>query len=201
MNIFPGIHTVSFPLMHLINIALIAICAFAIIILITMMTNLFLFVPYVPTPKSVVKFMIEKARLKGDETVYDLGCGDARLLTETKKIYPNIKAIGYELSLGVWIIAKLRALISQKDIELHLRDFNHANLSDADVLLIYLVPEVMNKLKKKLDTELKPGSRVISHGFAIPEKEPVEVERCPLPRWHFFRPPGKEGPRVFVYEW
>ncbi len=187
--------------MLIIDLILIALCAFAIIILITMMTNLFLFVPFVPTPKRVVKFMIEKAELKGDETVYDLGCGDARLLTETKKMYPNIRAIGYELSLGVWILAKIRVWISQKDVELHLRDFNHAKLGDADVLLIYLVPEVMNKLKRKLDTELKSGTRVISHGFAIPDKEPMEVERCPLPSWHLIRPPGKRGPRVFVYEW
>lgn len=187
--------------MILIDLTLIALCLFAIIILITMMTNLFLFVPFVPTPKRVVKFMIEKADLKGNETVYDLGCGDARLLTEAKKMYPGIRAIGYELSLGVWMAAKLRVWISRKDVKVHLRDLNHANLGDADVLLIYLVPEVMKKLKKKLDRELKPGTRVISHGFAIPEKEPVEVERCPLPSWHFIRPPGKKGPRVFVYEW
>ncbi len=174
---------------------------FTLIIFITMMTGLLLFVPFIPTPRDVVRFMVKQANLKGNEVVYDLGCGDGRLLIEAKKQYPGIRAIGYELALGAWMVAKLRSWIARKKIELHMRDFFAADLKDADVLLLYLIPEVMKKVERKLSEDLKPGTRVISHGFEFKGREPISVERCPLPKWHFFRPSGRVGPRVFVYQW
>jgi len=187
--------------MILAEIALYAVLAFAIVILMTMLASLWLLVPYVPTPRKVVQFMIDKANLKGDETVYDLGCGDARILIAAKKKYPDITAIGYELPIGVWMIAKFMVWKSGLPITIHLQNYLKPNLSDADVIFLYLVPEVMHKLRKKLNEELGKGTKVISHGFAFPDKEPIEVERCPLPSWHIMRPPKKKGPRVYVYEW
>ena len=189
------------PIILLADLVLIGILILSLILFVTMMTSLILFVPYVPSPMKVVEFMIGKANLKGNETVYDLGCGDARLLITAKKQYPNIRAIGYELPLGVWMLAKIRVLLSKQDVTVRLGNFLRANLSDADVILLYLIPEVMPKLQKKLEAELKKGTRIISHGFELPDRKPVLVERCPLPSWHLFKPKGKEGPRVYVYEW
>ena len=183
------------------NIILFLVLLAAILVLITMVTNLLLMVPYVPTPNRVIEKMLSMANLQGDETVYDLGCGDARMLTIAKKQYPNIRAIGYELSPGVWMLAKLRVLFSKQNVELHMRDFFMADMRDADVFLLYLIPTVMAKLEKKLNEEAKPGTRVISHGFQFKDKEPVTVERCALPAWHFLKPKKYKGPRIFVYEW
>lgn len=187
--------------MVLADLVLISILILSLILLITMMTSLILFVPFVPSPMKVVEFMIGKASLKGNETVYDLGCGDARLLIAAKKKYPNIRAIGYELPLGVWMLAKIKVFLSKQKVTVRLGNFLRANLSDADVILLYLIPEVMPKLQRKLERELKKGTRIISHGFEFPDREPLLVERCPLPSWHFFRQKGKIGPRVYVYEW
>ena len=187
--------------MILAEIALYAVLALSIIVLMTMLASLWLLVPYVPTPKKVVQFMINKANLKGSETVYDLGCGDARILIVAKKKFPGITAIGYELPIGVWLLAKFMVWKSRLNITVHMQNYLKPDLSNADMIFLYLVPEVMNKLRKKLDNELRPGTKVISHGFAFPDKEPVEVERCPLPTWHIMRPPKKKGPRVYVYEW
>ncbi|HLD07709.1 MAG TPA: methyltransferase [Candidatus Peribacterales bacterium] len=189
------------PPILLADLALIGILILTLILFVTMVTSLMLFVPYVPSPMQVVEFMIGKANIKGNEIVYDLGCGDARLLIAAKKKYPNIRAIGYELPLGVWLLAKLRVVFSKQDISIRLGNFLKANLSDADIVFLYLVPEVMKKLTEKMERELRKGTRVVSHGFELPGKTPLSVERCPLPSWHFFRPKGKEGPRVYVYEW
>jgi len=189
------------PAMILADIVLIGILILTIILLATMLTSLFLFVPFVPTPNAVVKFMLERAKLSGEETVYDLGCGDARLLIAAKKQAPSIRAIGYELPIGVWMLAKVKVFLAGVPITVRLGNYLRANLRDADVIFLYLVPEVMGRLAKKLEQELKPDTRVISHGFELPGRTPKSVERCPLPQWHLFRPKGKEGPRVFVYEW
>lgn len=187
--------------MILAELVLYSILILSIIILVTMVVSLWLLVPYVPTPKKVVEFMIERANLKGSETIYDLGCGDARILIATKKKFPGVRAIGYELPVGVWLLAKIRIWASKQNVIVHLQNYLKADLSDADVIFLYLVPEVMQKLCRKLEKELKPGTRVISHGFKFPDKEPLKVERCPLPTWHIMRPPKKKGPRVYVYEW
>lgn len=189
------------PAVILADIVLVGILILTVILLVTMLTSLFLFVPYVPTPKAVVEFMLERANLSGNQTVYDLGCGDARLLIAAKKRCPSIRAIGYELPLGIWLLAKIKVFLSRKNITVRLGNYLHGDLHDADVIFLYLVPEVMGKLVKKLEKELKPGTRIISHGFELPGRSPKSVERCSLPSWHLFRPKGKVGPRVFVYEW
>lgn len=180
---------------------MIGILILLLITLATALVSLYVWVPFIPTPKKVAKRMVELAELKGNEVVYDLGCGDARLLIEAKKRYPGITAIGYELPIGVWMLAKLRVFLSHQKVEVHLKDFRKADFSNADTLLLYLIPEAMKPLRDKLDRELKKGATVISHGFAIPEKDHVHVERCILPAWHFIRPPRQEGPRIFVYKW
>ncbi len=183
------------------DLILIAVAIITFIALLTMLGSLWVWVPYVPTPKPVMRRMVELAKIQGHETVYDLGCGDARLLIEAKKRYPGIRAIGYELPLGIFLLAKLRVALSRLPITIKMQDFRKANLADAEVIFLYLVPEVFAKLESKLNRELKSGTRIISHGFEFPKKIPEHVERVPLPSWHPFRTRGKEGPRVFVYEW
>lgn len=184
-----------------INVLMFAVLALCLIVFVTMLTSLVILVPYVPTPKKVYAKMIELAELNGNEKIYDLGCGDARLLIETKKQHPNITAVGYELPIAVWLLARLRIFFSNADVTVHMRDFFGADLSDADVVFLYLVPEVMGRLEKKLQSELKPGTRIISHAFPLPNMKETHMERVPLPTWHFMRQKKYVGPRVFVYRW
>ena len=186
--------------MYFQEFVLIALLIFCIVILITMLTSLWILVPYVPTPPKVVKRMIELAKISGSETVYDLGCGDARILISAKKQYPGILATGYELPIGVWILARFRVWLSGLSINICMKDFRNVNFRDADIIFLYLLPKVMSPLMKKFNEELKPGTKIISHGFPFPEKEPIHMERVPLPVWHIMRPPKRDGPRVFVYE-
>jgi|ETNmetMinimDraft_2_1059921.scaffolds.fasta_scaffold166014_1 SAM-dependent methyltransferase len=186
---------------HLVDVILLAILVASFLTLITMLMSLWVLTPYVPTPMKVVRHMLKLAELKGGERIYDLGCGDGRILIEAKKQFPDISATGYELPIGVWMLAKIKVWCSRIPVEIRLGNYFNADLRDADAIFVYLIPEVLPRLKRKLDEELKPGTKVISHGFEFKEKESKLVERCPLPTWHFFCPKGKVGPRVFVYEW
>jgi hypothetical protein len=187
--------------MLLADIVLIAIALLSIVALATMLGSLWVWVPYVPTPRKVVRRMVELANLKGNETIYDLGCGDARILIEAKKRYPGIRAIGFELPLGIFLLAKLRVWLARVDVNVHMRDYLKADLRDADVLFLYLVPEVLPALERKLQSELKAGTKIISHGFPLRGRSPAHEERCPLLSWSIFRASGRKGPRIFVYRW
>lgn len=187
--------------MFLADIVLVLIAVLSILVLITMLGSLWVWVPFVPTPKKVVRRMIELAELKGTETVYDLGCGDARILIEVKKRYPKVRTIGYELPLGIWLLAKLRVWMAGLPIEVHMRDYLKADLRSADVLFLYLLPEVLPSLERKLGSELRAGTKIISHGFPLRSREHRHVERCPLASWKIFSALGKRGPRIFVYDW
>jgi len=130
-------------------------------------------VPFVPTPKKTVNAMLDIAKLKGDEVVYDLGAGDGSLLIRAKRRHPGIRAIGYELVPFVWFLGILRKFFSRSKIELKWGNALKANVSDADCIFLYLITSVMPKFKAKFDRELKPGTKVISHVFHIPGKEPI----------------------------
>lgn len=188
------------------DIVLVVVGTLSILALITMLGSLWVWVPYVPTPRKVVERMTELADLKGTETIYDLGCGDARILLAAKKHAPGIRAIGYELPLGIYLLAKIKVWLARRSlgksgsIEIRMRDFLKADLRDANVIFLYLLPEMYRALERKFQAELSPGTKVISHGFPFPGRKEQHVERVPLPSWGIFSASGKKGPRIFVYE-
>lgn len=149
-------------------------------------------VPYVPTPPNVVEAMITAARIKPKETVVDLGAGDARLLIAAKTAVPSIKARGCELAPTIWLLAKLRIWLAVKDVSLRIGDAFYQDIRDADVVFLYMMPEVLRKLEPKFTKELKKGARVVSHAFKFKNREPVRTVKVP----------GRFRDRtVLVYQW
>jgi SAM-dependent methyltransferase len=111
--------------------------------------------PWLPTRRREAERMIELASLRPDEVVYDLGCGDGRLLLMAKKKVPGIKVVGVEISFLFYLIAKIRLKT------VLFKNLFKVNLTDADVVFIYLLPKCYEQLKTKLERELRPGSRVV----------------------------------------
>lgn len=148
--------------------------------------------PYGGTPREVRDVMLSVAGLVGDETVYDIGAGDGRLLIDAKRRCPGIRAIGYENALGVWLIGKLRILFSGQDVTLLLRNALRDDLSAANAVFLYLGPEMMSALEAKFDRELRPGTKVISHSFHFPHRSPSEDRTLP---W------GRRLKHVLLYQW
>jgi predicted RNA methylase len=128
--------------------------------------------PFVPTKKRILHAMIEFAEIKRGETVCDLGCGDGRLVFAAAD--KGAKAVGYELSVPTYAIAKLRWFFNRKGKILY-SDFWKQDLSKMDVVLCFLTMETMVKFHDKIWPTLKPGCRVVSHAFRMKGIEAVKT--------------------------
>lgn len=131
--------------------------------------------PWVPTPTVRVKKMLELANIKPGEKVYDIGCGDGRMVVLANKLY-QAKSVGIELSPILYMAAKLRNLLSGTKAQFLLRDLRKHTFHDADVLMFYLLPGILKKMAPKFAKELKPGTRLISYAFSIEGWEPTYIE-------------------------
>lgn len=121
--------------------------------------------------------MLELAELKPDELLYDLGSGDGRGLIMAVQDF-GANAVGVELNENLvkssWDKVKELDLTNRIQI-IHGNLFN-VNLSKADVVMLYLFPDMINQLKLKLEKELKDGARVVSHDYSIPGWIPTKVK-------------------------
>lgn len=131
--------------------------------------------PFVPTPIVRVKKMLEAANIKPGEKVYDIGCGDGRMVYLAARDH-GASAVGFELSPLVYAIARIRKFFWKSKAKILFRDFNFCNLGDADVIVCYLLPETLAGLQTKLKKELKKGARVVSYAFKIGEWKEVRQE-------------------------
>ncbi|MFA5020656.1 MAG: hypothetical protein WC517_01180 [Patescibacteria group bacterium] len=131
-------------------------------------------VPFISTPRADWLKLCEAAELKPGQVVYDLGCGKANLLTTAAKNF-GIRGVGYEISLWPNIWGRFRVWRRQADVEIRLKNFLKADISRADVVFCYLFPEVMAQLEPKFKSELKPGAKVVSYAFTLPNIKPAKV--------------------------
>ena len=161
--------------MELLKLSLaIGIMFLTILMLITATISLFLKVPYVPTKKRVMKKMIEVARLKNNDVVYDLGCGDGRLLFEAEKT-KKVHGKGYELAPIPYLLAKMGGFFHNSKTKIHMSNFFGANLKDANIVFCYLGTETMGELYKKIKRECKKGTRIISNTFSVQGIKPSKI--------------------------
>jgi len=133
--------------------------------------------PFVPTPEPVVLRMLEAAELKPGELLYDLGCGDGRILFVAVQKF-GARAAGVELSakLARQTIARARALGLQDAVRVVEGNLLNADVRPADVVTLYLQRLINEKLKPTFRRQLKPGSRVVSHDYEIMGWKPSRVE-------------------------
>jgi SAM-dependent methyltransferase len=146
--------------------------------------------PFVPTPMARVKKMIELAKIKKGEKVYDIGCGDGRMVYVAANDY-GADAVGFELSPLVYCLARIRKLFWGSKAKIQFTDFRSKNLGDADVIVCYLLPESLARLQPKLEAELKKGARVVSYAFKIGTWEPARCEE---------RDPANNLAPIWIYE-
>jgi predicted RNA methylase len=118
---------------------------------------------FIPLPKTTIRKMLEEAKVSSKDIVYDLGCGDGRVLIIAAKEF-GAKAIGIEKS---WVLAKISEWKVKNEkledkVEIINEDFFKVNLSDATVIFAYLSKKINKKLEPKLKKELKKGTKVLS---------------------------------------
>jgi len=136
--------------------------------------------PYVSSPEEVVRKMLDIARLRRGEILYDLGCGDGRIVIMAAKDY-MAKAFGVEIREDLAAAAReqLKKLDLEGKAQIIQGDLFEVDLSKADVVTLYLTSSANEKLKPKLGRELRPNSRVVSHDFSITGWKPSEVSEEP----------------------
>lgn len=132
--------------------------------------------PFVQTPLEVAKKMLDLSQIRTGEVLYDLGCGDGRLIILAAKEI-GAKATGVELRED--LIERARTEIKRLNLEDKVSviqgNFFDVAISDADVVTLYLTSSANERLRPKLEAELKPGARVVSHDFKVPGWKPSAV--------------------------
>jgi SAM-dependent methyltransferase len=131
--------------------------------------------PYIPTPQDVVEKILELAEVRKDDLVYDLGCGDGRIVVTAARKY-GCRAVGFDNnpkrvkeSLQNAKTAGVQSLVSIRQ-----KDIFTVDLSEADVVTLYLLPRLNLKLIPQLE-KLKPGARVVSHDWDLGSIRPDRV--------------------------
>jgi SAM-dependent methyltransferase len=137
-------------------------------------------VPFVPSKKHVVTKMIQLAQLSTKSVVYDLGCGNGKILFAAERALKTTKHgafTGYEINVSLIWYTRFLNFIRRTNIRFLCQNFFSADLSDADVIFMYLWPSVMEKFFATQWLNLKPGTKVISHAFKIKDLEPIQTIR------------------------
>ena len=139
-------------------------------------------IPFVPTPIEVIDRMLEFAKVKKGDVVYDLGSGDGRIVIRAAQKY-GVRAIGIEMD--SLLLAKARkdakaAGVSHL-VEFRAEDAMKADISKATVVTLYMLPWFNEAMKPSFKKFLKPGARIVAHDFGIEGWEPDKTEKLSEP--------------------
>jgi SAM-dependent methyltransferase len=134
--------------------------------------------PYVPTPQDIVDAMLGLAQVKKDDVVYDLGSGDGRIVITAAKKY-GVRAVGFDIDTD--LIRQARENAAKAGVS-HLVEFREqdvmiVDLSGATVVTLYLLPDSNLRLRPRIQAQMRPGSRIVSHDFDMGDWPPAKVDK------------------------
>ena len=152
-------------------------------------------VPYEPTPPEVVRTMLDLAGVKPGDVVYDLGCGDGRILVEAAR--RGARAVGVDLDPERVREARANARAARVEDRVEVRegDLFETDVRDATVVTLFLWPAVNLKLRPRLLAQLAPGSRIVSYWHDMGEWKPVRTVEAGRAKVYLWIVPPHEPPR------
>ncbi|MCX6559933.1 MAG: class I SAM-dependent methyltransferase [Candidatus Aminicenantes bacterium] len=138
--------------------------------------------PFVPTAPEVIIKMLDLAKVGQSSVVYDIGCGDGRIVVTAAKVY-GAHGVGIDIEPARIRESKANAEGAMVDnlVKFKTSDVMKVDLSPATVVTMYLLPESNALLRPKLEKELKPGTFIVTHNYMIPGWEKKEVESAVVP--------------------
>jgi precorrin-6B methylase 2 len=149
-------------------------------------------VPYVPTRQTVVDAMLRLANVKKGDVLYDLGCGDGRIVVTAAKQYG---ATGKGFDIDPQRISEANANAKKAGVADKVTfvnaDLFETDLNKASVITLYLLPDVNMKLRPKI-LALKPGTRIVSHAFDMGDWTPDKTETVDGATIYFWTVPAKK---------
>jgi len=153
-------------------------------------------VVYVPTPDEVVEAMLKVTKAGKDDVLYDLGSGDGRIPITAVQKYNVARAVGIDINPER--IREAEANLQKAGVGGRVRFLNEdlfeAKISDATIVTLYLLPSLNLKLLPKLLSDLKPGTRVVSHAFDMGSWKPQESLNIDGRNVYFWTIPAKGTP-------
>jgi predicted O-methyltransferase YrrM len=153
-------------------------------------------VVYVPTPYEAVDAMLKVAKVGKNDVVYDLGSGDGRIAIMAVQKYNAARAVGIDINPER--IREAEANLKTAGVGDRVRFLNEdlfeANISEATVVTLYLLPSLNLKLLPKLLAELKPGTRIVSHSFDMGSWKPQQTVKAAGSTVYFWTIPAKGTP-------
>jgi SAM-dependent methyltransferase len=134
-------------------------------------------VPFVASTPEVIDRMLEMARVKPGDVVYDIGSGDGAIVIRAAKRY-GVRAVGIEIDQDLVLKARNNAFKEKVEhlVEFRVQDAFTADVSQATVVTLYMLPEFNAKLRPILERQLRPGSRVVSHDYPIEGWKPDQID-------------------------
>ncbi len=131
--------------------------------------------PWVPTRKKDFDRIAKLANLYPGMLFYDLGSGSGELLFYLSKKY-NVDCVGIEISPFLFLYSKIKSLFYNK-VKIHYGNFYKYDLSKADIVYIFLLPKTYEKLRKKIDMELKKGTKIILSCWPFEDCKPNKINK------------------------
>lgn len=131
--------------------------------------------PYLPSFQRDIDKLINLANFKKGDTIVDLGSGDGKVLIALAK--NKFHCIGYEINPILWLISFIRLIPYREYASVKLSSFWNADLSKIDGVFVFLIDHMMRRLEKKLESELKKGTVVISYVFKLPSVKPKKITK------------------------
>lgn len=133
--------------------------------------------PYVASPSLVVRQMLALSELRPGETVYDLGCGDGRVVIMAAQEF-GANAVGVELRED--LVKKAHGRVSELGLDGRVkivqRDLFEVDLRFADVVTLYLTTSANERVRSKLESELRHGTRIVSHDYEVLGWKPLKID-------------------------
>ena len=153
-------------------------------------------VPYVPTPQTVVDEMLKLAAVTKNDVVYDLGSGDGRIVITAAKKY-GARGVGIDIDPERVKEANANAVqagVSER-VKFLEQNLFETDFKEATVVTLYLLPEINLRLRPKLWSDLKPGTRIVSHAFDMGDWKPERTEQIEGRIIHYWVIPDKAAPK------
>ncbi len=136
---------------------------------------------FIPAPPEAIEEMLKLAQIMSEDVLYDLGCGDGRILIQAAQQF-GCRGVGIDID--PVRIQEARDRAKQMGVgdrlEFRLEDLYESNFSEATVLILYLLPHLNLKLRPQIFRQLKPGSRIVSCDFDMGDWEPTQVVNIPI---------------------
>jgi cyclopropane fatty-acyl-phospholipid synthase-like methyltransferase len=159
-----------------------------IIYYIFLLIGLIFYAPWVPLEKKQIEKIFDLININQNDVLYDLGSGDGKIVILVSKKY-KIKTCGIEILLPLVIYSKIKAKLLKLNhlVKIKWANFYKVDLSQATIVIFYLMPKDIKKLVPKFKKELKPGTRIISAAFSVPDLQLYKIETINGMKIYFYQ--------------